>query len=531
MNSVRCLLMGSAAGLMAVSAAQAADLPVKAAPVEYVKVCNLYGAGFWYVPGTDTCMKIGTWVRAAAYWNEGDGGVPNGTGSQAAGGVFTRTGYSGANVQMRALVTVDARTQTEYGTLRSYMDVGERFYSSGLQPAISQGPLNQSFNNMNVDASRAFIQFAGFTAGRIRSLYDIVAPGAYTLSNNRTVADTADPGVFSMAYTAQFGGGISVSVALEDPGMVTPNRARATADLSQSTWGGATLGAAQTLDNSGQQTFNPVVDVRIDQSWGYAAVSGAAQNNSGGYYNNALNSLNPALANTVVQGHPGDSYGWAGAAGFLLTDFLGLKGDTFGAQVNYGQGAIGYVTKSTGTLFNYGSNNNIAYGTALDGVFANNTQISQTTAWAAWAGYEHFWTPKVHTAFQGGYVSISYDQNATNLLCAGAPGFNGANPHQALGLGIANAAGAPANFVNGWAPGSSCNPNYGLYQVGTRTIWNPHPDLDIGVEILYTGTNTANRGATVNVAAASIGLAPGLYTFANEGVWSGTFRLQRNFLP
>ncbi len=63
MNSVKCLLMGSAAGLMAVSAAQAADLPVKAAPVEYVKVCNIYGAGFWYVPGTDTCMKIGTWVR------------------------------------------------------------------------------------------------------------------------------------------------------------------------------------------------------------------------------------------------------------------------------------------------------------------------------------------------------------------------------------------------------------------------------------------------------------------------------------
>src|SRR5260370_14664308 len=71
MKSVRCLLMGSAAGLMAVSAAQAADLPVKAAPVEYVKVCSLYGAGFWYVPGTDTCMKIGTWVRAQVEANGG----------------------------------------------------------------------------------------------------------------------------------------------------------------------------------------------------------------------------------------------------------------------------------------------------------------------------------------------------------------------------------------------------------------------------------------------------------------------------
>ncbi len=59
MKSVTCLLMGSAAGLMAVSAAQAADLPAAAAPVQYVKVCDMYGTGFWNVPGTDTCMKIG----------------------------------------------------------------------------------------------------------------------------------------------------------------------------------------------------------------------------------------------------------------------------------------------------------------------------------------------------------------------------------------------------------------------------------------------------------------------------------------
>src|SRR5205085_7736108 len=76
MKSVRCLLMGSAAGLMAVSAAQAADLPVKAAPVEYVKVCSLYGAGFWYVPGTDTCMKIGAWVRVQTQYNADGGGGP-----------------------------------------------------------------------------------------------------------------------------------------------------------------------------------------------------------------------------------------------------------------------------------------------------------------------------------------------------------------------------------------------------------------------------------------------------------------------
>ena len=64
MKMVKSLLLGSAAGLVAVAGAQAADLPVKAKPVQYVKICSLYGVGFYYIPGTDMCLKIGGWVRA-----------------------------------------------------------------------------------------------------------------------------------------------------------------------------------------------------------------------------------------------------------------------------------------------------------------------------------------------------------------------------------------------------------------------------------------------------------------------------------
>ena len=63
MKMVKSLLLGSAAGLVAVAGAQAADLPVKAKPVEYVKVCSLYGAGYYYMPGTDICLKLGGYVR------------------------------------------------------------------------------------------------------------------------------------------------------------------------------------------------------------------------------------------------------------------------------------------------------------------------------------------------------------------------------------------------------------------------------------------------------------------------------------
>ena len=68
MKMVKSLLLGSAAGLVAVAGAQAADLPVKAKPVEYVKICSLYGVGFYYIPGTDMCIKIGGWVRAEYAW-------------------------------------------------------------------------------------------------------------------------------------------------------------------------------------------------------------------------------------------------------------------------------------------------------------------------------------------------------------------------------------------------------------------------------------------------------------------------------
>src|SRR3979411_897545 len=63
MKMVKSLILGSAAGLIAMSGAQAADLPVKAKAVEYVRICSLYGAGFFYIPGTATCINLGGYLR------------------------------------------------------------------------------------------------------------------------------------------------------------------------------------------------------------------------------------------------------------------------------------------------------------------------------------------------------------------------------------------------------------------------------------------------------------------------------------
>jgi hypothetical protein len=64
MKAIKSLLLGSTAGILAAGGAQTADLPAKAKAVEYVRVCSLYGAGFFYIPGTDTCIKLGGYLRA-----------------------------------------------------------------------------------------------------------------------------------------------------------------------------------------------------------------------------------------------------------------------------------------------------------------------------------------------------------------------------------------------------------------------------------------------------------------------------------
>ena len=85
MKMVKSLILGSAASVLALGGAQAADLPVKAKAVEYVKICSLYGAGFYYIPGTDTCIRIGGAIRLdvalhggiydAPLWQGGAGGA------------------------------------------------------------------------------------------------------------------------------------------------------------------------------------------------------------------------------------------------------------------------------------------------------------------------------------------------------------------------------------------------------------------------------------------------------------------------
>src|ERR1700730_12718442 len=199
MKMVKSLLLGTAAGVVAVSMGQAADLPVKAKPVEYVKVCTLYGAGFYYMPGTDMCIKIGGYARAEIT-DYSNGNMTQGPGQ----GDFNNRGTANLTMRGRGYVTADAREQTAYGTARGYVAVGVATADIGN----TQLPSILGFN-------RVFVQWAGITAGIAQSFYDFYSAAAVGFRAYNPSEDTGDAGWWVFAYTAQLGNGLSATISAE----------------------------------------------------------------------------------------------------------------------------------------------------------------------------------------------------------------------------------------------------------------------------------------------------------------------------
>src|SRR5947209_19235085 len=123
MKAVTSFLLASAAGLAVNATAGAADLPIKAKAAEYVKVCSLYGIGFYYIPGTDTCIRIGGQLRTEYSFFAGGTHVQNWGSNQAFQDRATDYYFN----RNRMYLNTDVRQQTEYGVLRSYAVVKWEF--------------------------------------------------------------------------------------------------------------------------------------------------------------------------------------------------------------------------------------------------------------------------------------------------------------------------------------------------------------------------------------------------------------------
>jgi Porin subfamily len=276
MKMVKSLILGSAAGLLAMSGAQAADLPVKAKAVEYVKICSLYGAGFFYIPGTDTCIKLGGYLRVDTTFNGSIYDQPAWSGDLGQRNRY----YDYFAARSRMALTVDTRTATEYGVVRTFAQADFQFGTQGnntVNPLLftgspstgtSTGLLYQPGEGY-VAVEFVFIQFAGFTFGKSASAYATPWHGypgnnsSFLLGGHDTVT-----GVNNIQYTWQFGNGVSATLGLDDP--VVFNR---TSVYNLSTG----LGFTGTSGNAYGGVHSPDVvgNIRVDQAWGLFQVSGA----------------------------------------------------------------------------------------------------------------------------------------------------------------------------------------------------------------------------------------------------------------
>src|SRR5689334_10034583 len=310
MKSIRGLLLGTGAVIFAAVGAQAADLPLKAKAVEYVRVCSLYGAGFYYIPGTDTCIKIGGYVRAeTALWtNSNYGGAYN-----SVAGADNRLSNR-YQMRSREALNIDTRTATEYGVVRTYAELMFNWTSgttTGSNPSTYTG---DAISGGTLGVYYAFIQFAGFTFGKSVSQFD--APWVNYPGNNfdgLVGGSGSNNGVNQVTYTADFGQGISASISAEDQ----------TLFFQSNLWNTSGATAAGVLSgNYGTSSFGGTVApdiigmVRVDQAWGLFQASFAAHDNHAAYY-----------GATELSGHPEDKWGWAGQLALSIKNIPTGPGD------------------------------------------------------------------------------------------------------------------------------------------------------------------------------------------------------------
>ncbi|RAZ91207.1 porin [Mesorhizobium hawassense] len=161
--NIKSLLLGSAAALIAVSGARAADAVTVAEPepAEYVKICDVYGAGYFYIPGTETCLRVGGYIR----YDIGVGDVGSFDGAVTADhedGDPQHTFYK----KTRFTLKTWTGQETELGTLKTYTETRWNFANSN---AIT--PYNTAHNSAPT-LNFAWIQLGGLRVGKDESAYD-----------------------------------------------------------------------------------------------------------------------------------------------------------------------------------------------------------------------------------------------------------------------------------------------------------------------------------------------------------------------
>jgi hypothetical protein len=375
---MKTLFLGSAAALVTVAGgAQAADLTI-AEPVEAVKVCDAFGVGYWYIPGTQTCIKIGGSVEADVNfhtvsttlldsdsysevhldpslgliniydWDPGVGDPPN-------------NHASNWDFVTEAKLNFTAKTVTDYGDLVGYVGLiadSNNSQFTHYRTVVPADDINDADNSVQLHTLNSSNDRTVYLEEAYLSLGWVLA--GYTASTFDYGGDLGTGAIFRSDYKIDQArlswamGGFGIMLGIEDP---------------RDRWGTA-LSATYNMPD-----IVAAVTASQDQWDGKLAV-GFAQIGAGS--------------------------AWGVLAGATIKLGSIAPGDLLRIQAAYGNGSYTYKTV-TGT---------------------NDT-------WSIYAGFKHFWSARWSSVLEGSYASqptasTSMWTAGANLVWAPVTGFSAA---------------------------------------------------------------------------------------------------------
>jgi len=404
---LKSLLFGSAAILAAGTGAQAADLPV-AEPVEYVRICDAFGTGFFYIPGTDTCLQISGRVRVESHYvddgfgsDDDDGGGNNDDDDDGSSdNDFIDREFNNWTTRARANIRLDARTQTDFGLIRAFFNI-----------QVTEGPSDFATSySSSLDLSAAFITIANdwgtYTAGHTSSFFDFFGSNTF---GTRVGIDDATVDTTLFAWTFAGGNGFSGTISVEDP-LSSGRRINPSTNFFDFGAESDNLATGAFDDYEGQEAPDLVANIRVDQGWGSAQIMGmVGQIHDDEGFDNEDGLVGPPNERVIRfqrEGEEdGDALRWAVGAGLNANlPFFGLG---FNSQVSYSEGAVGYVSGDPISRGYFGGFNSGDF-------IGPDADETLTTAWSARAGISGDFTETWGFLIDGSYTEIDTDSDRIN---------------------------------------------------------------------------------------------------------------------
>ena len=483
MTLMKGLLLGSAASLMVVASAQAADLPTKkgAPAAEYVRICQIGAIAGFIIPGSDTCLKISGYVNAQiAMGNVKDeyalAPLPANLPGLPGPLVWQRTNtamalrnaapqVSDIGYYTRGQVNFDAVSNTAMGPLLAHIEIQANAGDNRFDSTSGGAVLNNGY-----------VQWAGVTAGKHGSFYDYLA-GGDTWKDFFSPDHSGTP-TNLLAYTASFGGGFSATISLEQNQSVSGFAG--VTDNFGFPFGASNLlilgtGKVSSISGTalGVRAPDIIASLDVTQSWGGAHLAGVAHNDRYSISASMNETLIPVANPTIgAMGATADTWGFGVIGGVTFNLPMLSAGSKIAFQGAYAEGAIGYSGAGSPGWGEgdqgFNTNGNGLLFPMADGLFDVDGSYHKSKAWSAAAQLTWKLSPNFEIDPEVAYANVEYDSKT------------------AADWGV--------------------SPKANAWWVGAVFDWSPVKNLDFALDVVYesshqttpAGWTTKTNGAFQN---------------------------------